>query len=324
MAILTILPFTSFCETPLGKVQSWVKVEPLNANAVKGEPIYIKITKFGTPYGGDLSLDGQLCQRPYAGAPDKPRPTPGTKETLQAPPQFNPTERTSIGPLIFMCDLKLKDMQNREYELCYEDPWVKGCGHLHIEEPLGEDAKVYAKMNTQAHDYTDSGITPQEIITKYPTSTYAAWAWPHPGADLKYGSGKEFIDDMLKPLVERKRWGTYVTHETGKEYPKTKDGKYSIKSAEEEAKEYLQYANAFLSVHPNHLNAGIIEARNAIAYMVLHRWQEAYQAAMKSLSLPWAEWVNASYLPRLEMEKKVLREAKDELVKRGLAKEKDQ
>jgi hypothetical protein len=308
-----------------GKAQAWVKVESLNPVAVKGEPIYFRTTKYGTPYAGDLYLNGRLCQRPQPDMGDRPSPTPGEKNATPVVPQFNPTERTSVGPLSNNCDLRLKDMESREYELCYEDPWVKGCTKYRLVEPVGEDAKAYARMNKEACDYSESsfsGLSPQEIIKEYPTSVYAAWTAPSPGGDLQYVGGKALIEDMLKPVAERKRWGTFVENDNGKKYPKTKDGKYFIKSAEIEAQEFLNYADAFMPSHSDHPNAGLIYARLSLAYMVLHRWQDAFMAAKKSLELPWGAWAYSSYLPRLEIEKSVLQEAKNELVKRGLAKDK--
>ena len=163
---------------------------------------------------------------------------------------------------------------------------------------------------------------PEELLEKYPTSTYAGWVMFSPGADLEYKGGYELIEDMLKPVNERKRWGTLVEKCEGKNYPKTKTGRYCIKSAEEEAKEYIRFAEAFLPLHNDHPNAGIIYARLFLAYMVVHRWEEAYEAGKKSLELPWAKWLYSLYPPKLEEEKKVLKEAMENLIRRGLVKNK--
>lgn len=171
--VLTCFAAIACANAGQGKADAWVKIEPFNPLAVKGEPIYFKITKFGTPFGGDYYLDGKLCKRPYMPIADGP--SASDMSTPPEPLKFNTQERYYFAPLIYLCDLRLKDMESREYELCYEDPWVKGCARFQLRDPVGEDAKAYTKMSKDAHDYTDSGLSAQDIIKEYPISIYAAW-----------------------------------------------------------------------------------------------------------------------------------------------------
>ena len=299
------------------KEKAWAKLEPLKTSFIKGEPIYITFIRYGTPYSGDFYLDGKLCHS--GGVEARPDQLATTKNvsSAQKEPQFNPETRRGVAPLFLLCDLKIKEMQNRAYELCYKDRWVEGCASFSLEEPTGEDAELYKKMKPDAHDIYDSGLKIPEIIDKYPTSTYAAWAIINTdcGARLPSSDGKRLLDDMFLPGKEKDIY-------RGTSGVDGKDKNIWV-TPEEFAEKFVPKAEQVLQAHPDHPNAGLIYARLSLAYMVLHRWQDAFQAAKKSLELPWAEWVYSAYLPRLEMEKKVLREAKDELLKRGLAKDKD-
>jgi hypothetical protein len=267
-----------------GKAQAWVKVEPLNPIAVKGEPIYFRTTKYGTPYAGDLYLDGRRCQRPYPDMGDRPEPTPGSQNTAPAVPQFNPTERNSVGPLSSNCDLRLKDMESREYELCYEDPWVKGCARFQLREPFGEDAKAYARMNKEAYDYSESsfsGLSPQEIIKEYPTSIYAGWVLRNWRSDLPGVFVKN--ETAILAAVTRnkedmdKHWRLDLPLPEGE---KIKDKKVVMKKL-------IEASESFVNAHPDFSFSGWILARAGFNALGLGDFGTACVDLKRSLELGW-------------------------------------
>lgn len=223
---------------------------------------------------------------------------------------------------------------------------------IRIAEPRGEDKKAWDWMLEVAREQGDgkynkekseevfarelaatlssnqwgmklTGKIRKGILERFPSSTYAGWVLVvcSPGAKLEWENGKALIDDMLKPVEKRKRWGDFVLDPEGKNYPKTKDGKYFIKSAEEEAREFIQYAEPFVKAHPNHIKSAVIYKHLSTAYMVLHQWQKAYNAGQQSLNLGWdIEGFKEPKRNRMLKEKKVFEEALKELNSRGLAK----
>jgi len=189
-----------------------------------------------------------------------------------------------------------------------------------IRIPDGIDKEAYKEFNCGKGCMPLYGEEGRKLLEKYPTSTYAGWVLFSPGTDLEWASGKDLIDDILKPVSERKRWGTFVDEDKGKGYKKSKD--YYIKPADEEAREYLEFSEKFLSANPNHINAGIIYARQSLAYMVLGKWEDAYKSGKLSLEKEWPLWIYSHYPPELEKQRKILKEALDEMVKRGFVKDK--
>jgi|GEM_PF-2075855 len=153
-----------------------------------------------------------------------------------------------------------------------------------------------------------------KVLENYPNSTYSGWrlAQISPGATMDWGNGRDLIADMLKPVNERKRTGRLVENSEGNNYPKTKDGKYFIKSADKEAEEYIKYASIFLKSHPDHIMASKIYQSLSLAYMVLNRWQEAYEAGTESIN---RQLTNSE----IQRGTRILRESLDELIRRGFA-----
>jgi len=210
--------------------------------------------------------------------------------------------------------------KTKQYETVWAGDIKSNEEEFIIEEPNGIDKEVYNKYHYEPEGKIMCCNKPNEVLEKYPTSTYAGWVLFSPGTDLEWASGKDLIDDMLKPVSERKRWGTFVDEDKGKGYKKSKD--YYIKPADEEAREYLEFSEKFLSANPNHINAGIIYARQSLAYMVLGKWEDAYKSGKLSLEKEWPLWVYSHYPPELEKQRKILKEALDEMVKRGFVKDK--
>ena len=293
------------------KGRAWAKVEVLNKKIIIGEPIYIKLTKYATPYAGDIYLDGKKCDDPYIKGIEEKSSIFSSKYHLFN--KINDSKKMKVEEevkeqsfnILNNCDLMMKDMEEREYEVCYKDEWISACDRFSIEYPKGKDLEVFEKMGKEARDFTfpESRITTNEILENYPTSTYAGWVPPSHGFDLARLSGKRLIDDLTKSEEERKKDGVVV---------------YS-----EEARRFIQFAEKFTYANKDHINIGIIYMWKALAHMVLYQWEEAYEAAKKSLEYEWPLWYYSAHPPTLDIQRKAIEDSIKEMEKRKLVKKKD-
>ncbi len=244
--LLILLIFNIFYGEVL-KGEAWAKVEVINRVVVIGEPIYIRLTRYGTPYGGDIYLDGKVCNSPYI--------TPVPQMAIFSS-EVKGGKRIKLGEkikevtynILNQCDLRMKDMEIREYEICYKDKLVKACDSFTFEYPKGEDLNVYKKMNKEARDFTfpESGVKAEELLTHFPTSTYAGWVLlklPHAG------------------------WGT-------------RDKKY-----DEEKKRYQELVEMFLEVHPDFPYAAYLAADAGYIALEYNNYKSACQLFKKAMEL---------------------------------------
>jgi hypothetical protein len=179
---------------------------------------------------------------------------------------------------------------------------------IKVKEPAGIDLEAYNYFKGFPIAYGE------ELLEKYPTSTYAGWALINrgSGASPNFATGKELLDDLLLPYNQRKGFQGRL------------DDRYKDKSKwltpEDIAEEYERYAEAYLSLHSEEDLSLIIYMRLAMAKAALGKWQESYEAAEKSLAKEWPKWY-INQAPRIvEGWRKILIEYKDELIKRGFAK----
>lgn len=177
---------------------------------------------------------------------------------------------------------------------------------LEIKEPEGIDKQAYEEFKGYPRAYG------KELLEKYPTSTYAGWELKQRGPYPFLAGGKNLIDDLLLPYNKRKGYQGSVDENDNSKWI----------TPEEKARIYETYAEQFLSFHADEDISLIIRMRLAMAKAVLHKWQEAYEAAEKSLSKEWPELFLIEAPNMYEGWRKTLFEFKEELIKRGLAKAK--
>ncbi len=185
--------------------------------------------------------------------------------------------------------------------------------HIKIElnNPIGIDAEIFSKYNNKCNRLT---ISYDELLKKYPTSTYAGWALlnKYCGATFRYKTAKDMIDDLSLSDEERKI-------KNARSYGRKDLDNPGWISPIPIAEEYIRLAEAFLKEHPNFSFASLIYSEMALSYMVLHRWQEAYICLDKALKLGIPKnWPGTTY--ELSREERLIKEAKEELIKRGWAK----
>ncbi|OGF66813.1 MAG: hypothetical protein A2Y62_21785 [Candidatus Fischerbacteria bacterium RBG_13_37_8] len=119
---------------------------------------------------------------------------------------------------------------------------------------------------------------------------------------MTHRNGVDLINDLALTEVERKEKSAKMYNR------KTMDAPGWI-SPIDVAENYLSLAELFIKIHPDFFSASLIYERMALAYMVLHRWQEAAIAIDKCLEL--------GLPPDLQKDKALLEEARQELSKRG-------
>ncbi len=184
---------------------------------------------------------------------------------------------------------------------------------IFITYPEGEDKEAYEYFRG---DIPREGEKAKELLTHFPTSTYAGWVLARrtSGVDFLYENGKAMIDDILKPAMEREgRRGSLG---------KDKNGKERWVMPEEEAENYIKYAEKFLSSNGEHILSGFIYARLSLGYLALHSWEDAYKSMNESLKREWPSFLYDN-VNVMEEQIRVLEEAKKELLNRGLVKKKE-
>ena len=185
-----------------------------------------------------------------------------------------------------------------------------------IKAPQGIDLQAYQAAEKLPTDNFDKKMSKKDItcahlfdkdfiLSSYPTSLYAGWAivGTYSGATFTYRNGVDLINDLSLTEEQKKEKSAKSYHR------KTMDAPGWI-SPIGKAEDYLTLAEPFLKVHPDSSLASIIYAKMALAYMVLHRWQEAANALDKCLELglppDWSQYET------------LLKETRQELAKRGL------
>jgi hypothetical protein len=185
-----------------------------------------------------------------------------------------------------------------------------------IEAPQRIDMQAYQSAEKLPTDNFDKKMSKRDItcaqlfdknfiLSSYPTSLYAGWAivGTFNGATFTYRNGADLINDLSLTEEQKKEKQAKMYHR------KTMDAPGWI-SPIGKAEYFLTLAEPFVKIHPDSSLTSIIYAKMALAYMVLHHWQDAANALDKcvELGLPpdWSQYET------------LLKEAKQELIKRGL------
>ena len=242
--------------------------------------------------------------------------------SLLAPSTLKPGER--IGKKL---NLRMFDLANGFYKIKVIADFSKfPQGYFHgiiesniiefnIEAPQGIDLQAYKDAEKLSTDNYDKNMTKKDIVCswllrkdfilkKFPTSLYAGWALlaTYSGATLTYRNGVELINDLSLTEEEQKEKSAKRYHR------KTMDAPGWI-SPIGVAENYLTLAEPYIKLHPDFSSSSLIHVKMALAYMVLHRWQEGANSIDKCLELglppDWSEY------------KTLLKETRQELARRG-------
>ena len=208
------------------------------------------------------------------------------------------------------------------HTFCYEAKYMKyyylSCMEFKVEyPPLGDDRDAYKKfLKGKVPDVTFLNEKEKEaLLLEYSASRYAGWILPksYPSF-LAFTSGKELINDLLKCRGKRQFDSIWQSD-------KRLDG--NIADPEEEAQKYIKSASFFLKKHKSHPLSAMIYCNAAYFYIVLGQWREALEMAEESLNLDWPEWYFYLNLSEIKDQRRFLKEAKEEIIRKGLESQKE-
>lgn len=326
-----------------------VKIKSYPKEVILGEPIYVCV---GAEYKGDGAIKiakGERGFKVYA----RIERVDGKAIKQMRPPSINwapyhSFEEIRNGWKEEVCkDIsELKEIEEGEYyitgEVTSEGPFYERVGNgkeivereawrgkiqsekviIRVKYPEGIDREAYEYFKkTRYKEVPLSGEGAKEVLEKFPTSTYAGWVLARTSSGAyftDYTSGKELIEDMLKPVEKRFRSGVIAKCE-GEKYKKLdKRPGECWKTIDYIAQEYIGYAEKFLRAKNEHIYMGEILSRIAMAHIILNNWGEAYGYLSKSIELlkEDGEKNMVGYSRNL----KIMEEVKEELKLRGFIK----
>jgi hypothetical protein len=178
---------------------------------------------------------------------------------------------------------------------------------IKLTDPSGIDAEIFNKYKSHCNQMM---IYKEDILEKYPTSTYAGWALVSYLPSLSLSINPELLLEEAMDIKTNRilnHCSTHVIYD--------KEGNAKIMYADEIASKYAEKAKIFLEAHPDFYYAGPIYARLGTSLVILNRWQEAkiaYENALK------ASWGNTIEIAKRKMQIKKIIEL---LLEKKLAKE---
>ncbi len=296
----------SYCNEGQYRFKAEVKV--YGESHIIGEPIMARVevrNALGKEFeidragGGNWFIEGKRCGTilPIDTIPAGPKGEENNQKKIRYKADW---KEEYVYDLVDFCKIKKAGLYSIEYRYMLIDgkDLAKPVSIvIDIREPEGEDREAYKYFKG---NIPLSGDKAHELLTHFPTSTYAGWVFGSPGYSIEWQTGKQIIENMLMSKERKEKEGVFVD--------------------EDKAMEFIKFSEKFLNANPDHVNAGLIYFKKAIAHMVLNQWDEAYEAGIKSLGYEWPLWYYSAYPPTREKQRKAIEEAIKEMEERGLVK----